>query len=207
MMTKQQKVSCTELAMARAVNDRKRMRSGIGSPLRGEILGAVMGVSSFMVNSIVLIASSIGRGRPVIVTPEEASTVRARRRRIEISDYERGVPCPLRRRDVGHGRYHVSPSLWRLVKDLRRPSARWDALAALVSRISDEEVRAWVVDRVHACDLNRLAIHVRPGTTEETAMAGWRAELDADLAASADDTSEGPSNGSSAPRGSRPQNG
>lgn len=66
--------------------------------------------------------------------------------------------------------------------DLRRPAARADAAAALAPRISDPAVRAWAAERIENEEINRLAIWVRPGRSEEFVLAAWQEEAEAALA-------------------------
>lgn len=100
-----------------------------------------------------------------------------------VTDYERGHPGPFRRRSTPSGsRYRVRPSLQRLMADLRRPAARVDAAAALALRISDTAVRTWAAERIDKEEINRLAIWVRPGQSEEAVLAAWQEETEAALA-------------------------
>lgn len=100
-----------------------------------------------------------------------------------VTEYERGHPGPFRRRSSPSGsRYRVRPSLQRLMADLRRPAARADAAAALALRISDPAVRAWAAERIDNEEINRLAIWVRPGRSEEAVLAVWHEEMEAALA-------------------------
>lgn len=100
-----------------------------------------------------------------------------------VTDYERGHPGPFRRPSSPSGsRYRVRPSLQRLMADLRRPAARVDAAAALALRIPDPAVRTWVAERIDKAEINRLAIWVRPGRSEEAVLAAWQYETEAALA-------------------------
>lgn len=106
-----------------------------------------------------------------------------------VTDYERGHPGPFKRRSAPNGsRYRVRPSLQRLMVDLRRPAARADAAAALGLRIPDNAVRAWAAERIDEEEINRLAIWVRPGRSEEAVLAAWQEEADAALADVVPDT-------------------
>lgn len=103
-----------------------------------------------------------------------------------VTDYERGHPGPFKRRSSPNGsRYRVRPSLQRLMADLRRPAARADAAAALALRISDPAVRAWAAERIDKAEINRLAIWVRPGRSEEAVLAAWQGETEAAFAENA----------------------
>jgi len=100
-----------------------------------------------------------------------------------VTDYERGHPRPFRRLSSPNGsRYRSRPPMQRLMADLRRPAARADAAAALALRISDPAVRAWAAERIDKQEINRLAIWVRPGRSEEAVLAAWQEETEADLA-------------------------
>jgi hypothetical protein len=100
-----------------------------------------------------------------------------------VMEYERGHPGPFRRRSSPDGsRYRSRPSMQRLMVDLRRPAARADAAAALALRISDPAVRAWAAERIDKREINRLAIWVRPGRSEEAVLAAWQEETEAALA-------------------------
>jgi len=93
-----------------------------------------------------------------------------------ISDYERGYSTsPKLRRE----RYSEQPSIKRLMRDLRRPAARENAMQFLLARIDDVALRGWVIEQIREDQINRLAIHVHPGLPDTAVIASWRAELDA----------------------------
>lgn len=97
-----------------------------------------------------------------------------------ISDYERGYstsPKPHRER------YNAQPSMKRLMRDLRRPAAREDAVQFLLARIDDIGLRGWVIEQIREDRINRLAIHVHPSLPDTAIIASWQAELTADNAA------------------------
>lgn len=91
-----------------------------------------------------------------------------------ISDYERGYSTKPKPRE----RYIVQPTLKRLIRDLRRPAAREDALQCLLSRIDDIALRGWVIEQIREDRINRLAINVRSGLPDTAVVASWQAELD-----------------------------
>ena len=94
-----------------------------------------------------------------------------------ISDYERGYSTsPKPRRE----RYSEQPSMKRLMRDLRRPAAREDAMQFLLARIDDIALRRWVIEQIREDRINRLAVHVRPGLSDTAVIASWWAELDTD---------------------------
>jgi hypothetical protein len=105
-----------------------------------------------------------------------------------ITDYERGVSGPLKRAhdDVGRERYVSRPTMRRLVRDLRRPAARADARQALLARVPDGDLRAWVSIQIGKGRVNRLSVYAREGIRDEIVLAAWQAELDAEQAAEAD---------------------
>ncbi|MBO1907018.1 hypothetical protein J4G37_19160 [Microvirga sp. 3-52] len=185
MTKKRRQPTCGEVARARAQKARQRSRSAGRSFLEGEILFGVVLVSSLMAG---LLMAPFPRRRQI---PHDEVILIVRNRREEGGDdrppneYELGVPSPFRRRELGQGRYSSRPSYDRLMKDLRRPASRCEALSILCQRVDDPETRAWVNRRVHEDDINRLAIHVRPGVPEYMILQAWRAEVDADLAAAA----------------------
>jgi hypothetical protein len=189
---KSRQPTCLEISRARAQIVRQRSRAAGRSFLEGEILFTVTLLSSFMAG-VVMFPFSRGRQLPY---EELIAVVRNRHEDEEGGDsrpaneYELGMPSPLRRRELGHGRYHSRPSFDRLMKDLRRPAARCEATTVLCQRIDDPETRSWVVRRIHEDDINRIAIHVRPGVPEDVILRAWRAEVDADaeLAAAAAST-------------------
>lgn len=97
-----------------------------------------------------------------------------------ISDYERGyTTSPKPRRE----RYNTQPSMKRLMRDLRRPAARDDATQFLLARIDDIALRGWIIEQIREEQINRLAIHVRPGLHDAAIIASWQAKFDADNAA------------------------
>lgn len=91
------------------------------------------------------------------------------------NEYERGEFFRPRPKPPG-GRYASRPSLRRLMRDLRRPAARQDALEALLAIVSDPETRSWIVERIDDDEVNRISIFVRPGMSEEAVFAAWAAE-------------------------------
>lgn len=97
-----------------------------------------------------------------------------------ISDYERGystAPKP------SHERYGVQPTLKRLMRDLRRPAARDDAMQFLLARIDDIALRGWIIEQISEDRINRLAIHVHPNLPDSVIVASWQAELNAEKTA------------------------
>lgn len=106
-----------------------------------------------------------------------------------VTDYERGHSGPFKRRSSPNGsRYRSRPSMQRLMADLRRPAARADAATALALRISEPAVRTWAAERIDKEEINRLAIWVRPGRSEEGILAAWQEEAEAALAEKAEPT-------------------
>jgi len=94
-----------------------------------------------------------------------------------ITDYERGQSTsPKRIRD----RYRSQPPMRRLMRDLHRAAARDDAEHLLLARITDADLRDWIEDQIRQDRINRLSIFVQPGIPDETIIAAWRAELDAE---------------------------
>ncbi|MBM7326590.1 hypothetical protein JS562_26375 [Agrobacterium sp. S2] len=103
-----------------------------------------------------------------------------------ISDYERGYSTsPKPRRE----RYIEQPTMKRLMRDLRRPAAREDAMQFLLARIDDVPLRRWVIEQIREDRINRLAIHVRPGRNDGAVIRAWQTELDAENVV-ADETSD-----------------
>jgi hypothetical protein len=93
-----------------------------------------------------------------------------------ITDYERGLSTsPKKIRD----RYRSQPPMRRLMRDLHRAAARDDAEHLLLARIPDADLRDWVENQIRQDRINRLSIFVQPGIPDETIIAAWRAELDA----------------------------
>lgn len=90
--------------------------------------------------------------------------------------YERGETWGLRRRAASGSRYKARPSMMKLMKDLRRPAARSDALRFLLERIPDPATREWIREQVAAGDINRISVYIRPGRSEDFALAGWYSE-------------------------------
>lgn len=108
-----------------------------------------------------------------------------------VSDYERGYSSQKQNAPRNHhGRYVARPSLLRLMRDLRRPAARADAEKALLGRLADADLRAWISAQVLKDRINKLSIFVRPGIPDETVFASWQAALDADNADKADAAEE-----------------
>lgn len=91
------------------------------------------------------------------------------------NEYERGESFTPRNRPSG-GRYTSRPSLTRLMHDLRRPAACGDARRILEGMIDDVITRRWVAERLDDGEVNRLAIYVRPGLSEEAIFSAWSAE-------------------------------
>lgn len=203
-MRKGQKVSCGEYARARASISRERARAGIGNPLKGEILGAVVWTSSFMSS---LLMAMLQPGRRFVVSPEEASVICDRRREIEISDYERGYSTKAAQSGPRRERYLSAPSVHLLMRDLGRPGLRKYALDVLMSRIPDPQVREWAHTHVLADDLNRLSVHVRPGMPEEQVWTAWRDAINAELIEAADKGPDSPADSPAGLRGRNPRKG
>ncbi|WP_433848820.1 hypothetical protein [Brucella pseudogrignonensis] len=97
-----------------------------------------------------------------------------------ISDYERGYSTSRKPR---RERYSVQPSIIRLLRDLRRPAAREDAMQFLLARIDDIALRGWIIEQIREDQINRLAIHVHPGLHDAAIIASWQAKFDTDNAA------------------------
>lgn len=167
--------SCTEIAAARARHARERVRTSATplSPLRGEIVFAVVWLASLLSNLVL----APFRARPA-PSPEPTYQPTAQ---------ELGVPGPLRPRLSGrllHGRYRSTPSISRIFRDLRRPVAHDAARAALMARVgSDTDTLSWAAGLVDAGAEWRLALHARPGISDAEMSAAWRAEARADKAA------------------------
>ncbi|TWH04019.1 hypothetical protein L614_001000000430 [Ochrobactrum sp. J50] len=94
-----------------------------------------------------------------------------------ISDYERGFSLSQKPR---RERYSEQPTMKRLMRDLRRPAAREDAMQFLLARIDDVALRGWVIEQIREDRINRLAIHVHPGLHDATVISSWQDELDAE---------------------------
>lgn len=91
-----------------------------------------------------------------------------------ISDYERGyTTSPKPRRE----RYSEQRTLKRLMRDLRRPAAREDAMQFLLARIDDVALRGWVIEQIREGQINRLAVHVHPHLKEDAVITAWQNEL------------------------------
>lgn len=91
-----------------------------------------------------------------------------------ISDFERGFSTtPKQPRE----RYSEQPSMKRLMRDLRRPAAREDAMQILLARVDDVALRGWIIAQVCQDQINRLAVHVRSGLHDSLIIELWRAEL------------------------------
>ncbi|MRN67701.1 hypothetical protein [Brucella sp. 10RB9213] len=104
-----------------------------------------------------------------------------------ISDYERGFSTtPKQPRE----RYSEQPTLKRLMRDLRRPAAREDAMQFLLTRIDNVALRGWVIEQIREEHINRLAVHVRPGLYDADVLKSWQAELDAENAAAGEAVNE-----------------
>lgn len=94
-----------------------------------------------------------------------------------ISDYERGyTTSPKPRRE----RYSEQPSMKRLMRDLRRPATREDAMQFLLAHIDNIALRGWIIEQVQEERINRLAIHVHPGLSDTVVISSWQAEFDAE---------------------------
>lgn len=94
-----------------------------------------------------------------------------------ISDYERGYATSTKPR---RERYGEQPSMKRLMRDLRRPAAREDAVQLLLTGIDDIALRGWIIEQIREDQINRLAIHVHPGLPDTAVIGSWQAELDAE---------------------------
>lgn len=115
-----------------------------------------------------LLSPPVSRSR-VVVAPADPEPAR------RPNEYERGESFRPRNRPQ-RGRYTSQPSLARLMRDLRRPAARWDARWTLEGMIDDVITRRWVAERLDDGEVNRLAIYVRPGLSEESVFSAWTAE-------------------------------
>lgn len=168
--------SCVEIANARAWHARERVRTSLRplSPLRGEIAFAVVWVATFM--------SSL------VMAPFRARIPGNPKPTYEPTLWELGVPGSLRPRPphgrLLHGRYRATPTMTRILRDLRRPAARDAARAALMARLgSDLDTLNWTAGLVDSDSQWRLALHARPGISDADVVAAWRAEARADRAA------------------------
>lgn len=92
------------------------------------------------------------------------------------NEYERGQPST----STTRGRYKGRPSMHRLLIDVGRRSARDEALAILMSRLPDTDLKAWVMAQLDGGDMIRLRSHARPGTTDSMVIDGWRSEFNKD---------------------------
>lgn len=109
-----------------------------------------------------------------------------------VTDYERGISGPLKRQNDGadRGRYAARPTMRRLMRDLRRPAARADAEQALLARLPDDNLRAWVLYQIGKDRISRLSVFAREGIRDEVVVTAWRAELEAERAANMEAAAE-----------------
>lgn len=157
---KRRQKSCGEIAMARARQARRQKKHPI------------------MIGWVFITALLSLRSTPVMlpVTPSRSDADNE----WPISDYERGFStAPKQPRE----RYSEQPTLKRLMRDLRRPAARDDAVQFLLSRIDAVALRGWVIEQIREDRINRLAVHVRPGLHDVDVLKSWQAELEAENAA------------------------
>ncbi|WP_176036079.1 hypothetical protein [Brucella tritici] len=160
--TKRPQKSCAEIALTRARQARRQKKH----PL---LIGWIFIAALLSIRTPVM--------RPA--TPQQSDTDTD----WPISDYERGYstsPKPHRER------YNTQPSIKRLMRDLRRPAAREDAMQFLLARIDDVGLRWWVIEQIREEKFNRLAVHVRPGLEDHAIIALWQSELNADNTIEAD---------------------
>ena len=166
------KKNCHAIAKARARQARRK-----GS---NPFLVFLVFVWAFLAS--VLSAPRLGFPSPKGSIPSRLEADRTAPDERPINDYERGLSGPFKHRPrPGMGRYRARPSMARLMADLRRPAARADAAAALAARITDPAVRAWVATKIADHEFNKLSIYVRPGRGDETILAAWRGEVDAEI--------------------------
>lgn len=152
--TRRQK-SCAEIALTRTRQARRQKKHSL-------MVGWI-----FVATLLTIRSSNTLLAKPCVVVGDDWP----------ISDYERGYSTtPKQPRE----RYNEQPSMKRLVRDLRRPAAREDAVQFLLARIDDVALRGWVINQIREDRINRLAIHVRSGLHDATVIASWQAELDAE---------------------------
>lgn len=115
----------------------------------------------------VVLAGATGRPNPVIrrAIPDVPEQPR--------NEYEGGRPSTSKTR----GRYKVRPSMHRLLTDVGRRSARDEALAILMSRLPDMDLKAWLITQLDGGDMIRLRLHARPDVPDDMVVEGWRGEL------------------------------
>lgn len=153
---KRRQKSCWEIALVRSRQARRQKKHPI-------LIGWAF------------IAALLSFGTPVMqsATPQQSDADND----WPISDYERGFSMvPKQPRE----RYSKQPTLKRLMRDLRRPAAREDAMQFLLAHIDDVELRGWIIEQVYEGRINRLAVHVRFGVPDATVILSWQAELDAE---------------------------
>ncbi|MBA8820901.1 hypothetical protein BRY73_22480 [Ochrobactrum sp. P6BS-III] len=153
---KRSQKSCAEIALVRARQARRQNRHPV-------VVGWVFIAALLSIRTPVML--------PATPYPSEAEND------WPISDYERGYSTsPKPRRE----RYNTQPSMKRLMRDLRRPAAREDAMQFLLARIDNVGLRGWVIKQIREDQINRLSIHVHPGLPDTAIIASWQAELNAE---------------------------
>ncbi len=153
---KRRQKSCVEIAVTRARQARRQKKHPV-------LIGWIF------IAALLSIRSSISS--PAVLPLDDSG------HHWLISDYERGYSTsPKPRRE----RYIEQPTMKRLMRDLRRPAAREDAMQFLLARIDDVALRGWVIEQIREDRINRLAIHVHPGLHDAAVISSWQAELDAE---------------------------
>lgn len=154
--TKRRQKSCAEIALTRARQARRQKKHPI--LIGWAFIAALLSIRAPVMRPATPCRSEVDNDWP-------------------ISDYERGFSTtPKQPRE----RYSERPSTKRLMRDLRRPAAREDAMQFLLARIDDVALRGWIIEQISEDRINRLAIHVHPGLPDSEVIASWRAELNAE---------------------------
>lgn len=153
---KRRQKSCGEIALTRARQARRQKKHPI--QVGWTFIAALLSIRTPVMRPVTPYRSDVDNERP-------------------ISDYERGISTtPKQPRE----RYSEQPSMKRLMRDLRRPAAREDAMQVLLARIDDIGLRGWIIEQIHEDRINRLAMHVHPSFPDIIIIASWQAELDAE---------------------------
>lgn len=159
---KRRQKSCREIALARVRQARRQKKHPI-------LIGWALIVALLSIRTPVTLP----------VTPQQSEAGDD----WPISDYERGFSTTQKQ---PRERYSEQPSMNRLMRDLRRPAAREDAMQFLLARIDDVALRGWIIEHIREDRINRLSIHVRSSLPDITVIASWQAELNAENAANDD---------------------
>ncbi len=166
--------TCWNAALAKARRSRSKARRNPASAAVADLLFLIVLLASLVADmfGMVFAIPSAPRRAAGAAAHEDGSPSRPP------NEYELGMPGPWlpsvpRSTDRYRGR---RPTLSRLLRDLRRPSARKDAEAAVLALIPPGEtlLRSWVAAQLLRQDYMQLAVWARPHLSIAEILQRWQ---------------------------------